>query len=387
MQLDTATLFVVSALVAVLCGVFVILNTALTRNDAAGRFWSLAFLAGITVAIGYGANMGSPDAWWGTAVGNVAAAVAVGALWTGSRLHNGRGASFWVVGAVAGLVGLASIVFLPADGEWAGSVVLWCGTALLGGLGGSEAMRGRLRRNLNGRILGLSLWAVAVFSALRAAAYQLEGPTGELFSQYFGPANSTLLYLSLTLATAIAISILRAEQLGNNAVGDFTDGIHSAAGVMSAPAFQQAAEDHVERAARSQLGLAIIGADIDNLPEINTAFGRAAGDEAIARFADTLRQSAPVMALIGHRAAGRFLVLASVASATEAHSITERLQTALVDAPLSEASLIRLTASFGIADTYDHGYDLAALDGAVAAAIDAVKLAGGNDISVVTASA
>ncbi|MCU1346642.1 MAG: hypothetical protein JWL70_2908, partial [Acidimicrobiia bacterium] len=62
-------------------------------------------------------------------------------------------------------------------------------------------------------------------------------------------------------------------------------------------------------------------------------------------------------------------------------------QNALVDGPLGESYQIRLTASFGIADTFDHGYDLAALIAATSQAIDVVKHSGGNDIAVVTEAA
>jgi GGDEF domain-containing protein len=40
-----------------------------------------------------------------------------------------------------------------------------------------------------------------------------------------------------------------------------------------------------------------------------------------------------------------------------------------------------VTASFGIAHTYDHGYDLAALSRAVDSAIDSVKHQGGNNVT------
>ena len=90
------------------------------------------------------------------------------------------------------------------------------------------------------------------------------------------------------------------------------------------------------------------------------------------------------MSLIGHPAAGRFFILAAVASATEARAITERAQNALVDGPLGDSYRIRLTASFGIADTFDHGYDLTGLTTAVSSAIAQVKAQGGNDIAVAT---
>jgi len=382
MQLDTVTLIVASGIVVVLCGVSFILNTAFNRDDPPGRVWCLSFITGIMVAIAYGVAVVGREAWWGIPVGNVALVISIGALWSGTRLHNRRGSGFVVIAVLAAIVAIATLVHGPSAGEWAGGVELWFGIALLGGLGGFEAIRGRLRRNLNARILSVILWVIGLFAGARAVAALVDGFTGPLFSQYFNAGNAAMLNIALVVTAGVAVSVLRAEQLHNSAVGDFTDGIHSAAGVLSSTSFAQAAADHLARAKHCDYGLALIGADIDNLPEINTAFGRVAGDEAIARFAQTLRQNAPVMSIIGHRAAGRFMVLASVASATEALTITERIQTALVDEPLVESNRIRLTASFGIADSYDHGHSLAALSTAVNAAVTAVKSTGGNDIAV-----
>ena len=387
MQLDGPTLQIVSGLLVILCGVSFIFNTALNRNDPPGRLWSLSFVAGIMVTVAYAVYLVSADAWWTIAFGNAALVVCIGALWTGSRVYNGRSSGFLLVGVLTGVVTVISLLPGADGGEWAGAVPLWLVVALLAALGATEALRGRLRRNLNGRILALVLFIVTVFYTGRALAFALEGPASEVFRTYFDSAPTSVLNMSLIITACIAVSILRAEGAGSNAVGDITVGIHSAAGVLSGSSFQQAATEHLERGERTEHGLAVIGADIDNLPEINTAFGRTAGDEAIARFAETLRGSAPLMSLIGHPAAGRFLILAAVASATEARGITERIQNALVDGPLGESYQIRLTASFGIADTFDHGYDLAALIAATSKAIDVVKHRGGNDIAVVTEAA
>lgn len=384
MQLDSATLQIMCGLLVILCGVSFIFNTALNRNDPPGRLWSLAFVGGIMVTLAYAVYVVSPEAWWTIAFGNAALVFCVGSLWAGSRVYNGRSSGFLLVGGLALVITVISFLPGAAGGEWAGAGPLWLVVALLGGLGGAESLRGRLRRNVNGRILAFVLLIVAGFYLSRALAFLLEGPDSDVFTSYFDSDTTSVLNMSLIVTASIAVSILRAEGVGSNAVGDITVGIHSAAGVLSATSFQQAAADHLERAGRAELGLAIIGADIDNLPEINTAFGRAAGDEAIARFADTLRSSAPLMAQVGHPAAGRFYVLAAVSSATEARTITERIQNALVDGPLGDSYRIRLTASFGIADTFDHGYDLTELTTAVSSAIAQVKAQGGNDIAVAT---
>ncbi|TFD61520.1 diguanylate cyclase [Cryobacterium suzukii] len=387
MTLDTPTLLVLNGVVIALCGVSFILNTAFNRNDSVGRIWSLAFIAGMMVTIAHGATESGQMIWWAIVVANVTLTIAAGSLWAGLRRYNRRSRGFWVIATISVLVLAATLVHGESADRWAGAAESWMALAVLSVFGALEAVRGRLRRNLSGRILAVALWVAAIAATARAIVFTVDGVTGTVFLTYFNTANVAALSLFLVVLMTVAASALRVQQASGRAVGDLTDGIHSAAGVLSAAAFAQAATDHLDRAKNAGVGLALIGADIDNLPEINVAFGRAAGDEAISRFAAKLRASAPVLAVIGHRASGRFLVLADAASAAEAHALTERIRTSLVDEPLKGASLIRLTASFGIADTFDHGHDLTALSVAVSTAIDTVKGRGGNDIAVQLAAA
>ena len=382
MHLDTLTLLVLSGVVVALCGVSFIVNTAFKRNDSVGRIWSLAFIAAIMVIIAHGASEVGQMIWWAIVLANVALAIAVGSVWSGIRRYNQRSRGFGLIALISVLVFVATLLHGESAGSWAGAAELWIGVAVLSALGALEAVRGRLRRNVSGRTLAVALWVAAAVATARAIVFTVDGPTGAVFLTYFSTANTAALSLCLVVLLTIAGATLRAEQSSGSAVGDMTDGIHSAAGVLSAAAFAQAATDHLDRAETARVGLALIGADIDNLPEINTAFGRVAGDEAIARFAAKLRLSAPALSIIGHRSSGQFLVLAGAASAAEARALAERMQTSLVDEPLKEASLIRLTASFGIADTFEHGHSLTALGAAVTTAIATVKGNGGNDIAV-----
>ena len=382
MHLDTLTLLLLNGVIVALCGVLFILNTAFNRNDSVGRIWSMSFIAAMMVTIAHGASDTGQMIWWAIVVANVALIIAVGSLWAGLRRYNGRSRGFWVICSLSAFVLVATLLHGESAGRWAGAAELWITLSMMCVLGALEAVRGRLRRNLNGRILAVALWIAAAATAARAIVFAVDGVSGAVFLTYFHTANAAALNLCLVVTMTIAASALRAQQASGRAVGDVTDGIHSAAGVLSAAAFAQAATDHLDRAKESGVGLVLIGADIDNLPEINVAFGRAAGDEAIARFATKLRASAPALSIIGHRASGQFLVLAGAESAAQARAVAERIQATLVDEPLREASLIRLTASFGIADTFDHGHALFALSTAVNTAIDTVKMNGGNDIAV-----
>jgi diguanylate cyclase (GGDEF)-like protein len=379
---DIPTQMLMSSLAVVLCGIAFIMNTTFTRTDPTGRAWSVGFVSAITVAAGYGVTAVVPEAWWGTLVGNIAFVTSVGALWSGARLHNGRKTLAWVVAAIAAVVAIVTSVQVPHD-EWAGATVLWPALALFSILGGIELQRGRLRRNVNGRSLGIVLLLNALFLVSRTVVFLADGPEGELFDRAFNSGIAAIVTMAVVITAVVAVSVLRTEQGEDKAVGDLTEGIHSRAGVLSARAFEQAATDHLARAEAAHTGMAVIGADIDRLPEVNTAFGRAAGDEAIAAFAQSLRRSAPVMAVIGHPSAGRFLILVAVASATEALTLAEHIQTALVDDALPDGQQIRLTASFGVADVFDYGYSLDSLKTAVGTAIDHVKTGGGNRIYVI----
>lgn len=384
--MDTVTLLVVSGLIIILCGASFVLNTAFSRGDAAGRAWSIAFIGGMMSTLSFAIFGLTPSAWGALIVANAALTLALGSMWAGSRLYNGRTSRFWVVGAVSAAVALDVIVRGPQAGDWSGAFELYIAVAAFGAAGAVEAMSRRLKRNVNGRVIAVIEAIVAVYYAGRAVAFLVDGPEGEFFSMFFGTDQTTVLNMVLVVLVAGAMSILRAERHNTATMGDRGTGISSAAGVLSATAFRQIAGDHLERAALAREALVLVALDIDRLPELNTAFGRLAGDGAIASFAQTLRHTAPVMATIGHVGGGRFMVLAPVApgaaSAAEAAQVAERIRTGLVDRPLAPSQTIRLTASFGVAATIDHGYDLSALSTAVAHAIEAVKADGGNDIGV-----
>jgi diguanylate cyclase (GGDEF)-like protein len=384
MILDEVTLLVVSGLVIMLCGVSFVLNTAYNHDDPPGRIWSIAFMAGMLSTLAFAVYALNPAGWWALIVGNAAFTVAGGALWSGVRLYNRHTSLFWVTGVATVMTTLAVVVRGPNGGGWAGAVELYLAITAFAVLGAAEACRGRLRRNLNGRVLVVIFIVVAFYYSARAITFLVVGQRATLFEEFFGTSMTAIVNVTLVVIASIAMSVLRAERGRGRAVGDVNRGINSAAGVLSAAAFAQAAADHVDRARRAGQGMALIGADMDNLIEFNTAFGRTDADRAIGAFAQTLRMSAPVMAVVGHPGAGRFLVLTPVASVTEATIIAERMQFALVDQPVINSQQIRLTASFGLADTWNAGHDLDALSGSVGAAIEAVKLAGGNDIRVVS---
>jgi diguanylate cyclase (GGDEF)-like protein len=380
MEFDAATLLLISGLIVILCGVSFILNTAMRRNDGPGRLWSLSFIAGMLTAFSFSVWGVSPDLWWILAVGNTSYVISVGAIWSGARVFNGRTSFIWVGLAAGGLVAALTAIEGEAGGAWTGSTGLFAGVAVFAGLGAAETMRSRMRRNLNARILSSCLWVVCAFYVLRTSFFVTLGPEDPVFEQYFGTTLTTIITILLVVVGTISMSILQAERSGARALGDVTVGVHSVVGVLSAAPFMQEWADWIERASFHGDRLAMIAMDVDNLPQMNTAFGRAFGDTAIRSVAQIVRHHAPTNALLGHTGAGRFVIVVVSATAADSEHLAIRLQTALVDEPIDPQQSLRATASFGVVDTDAYGYGLPVLRRALDDATYSAREEGGNRI-------
>ncbi|MCU1481128.1 MAG: diguanylate cyclase [Subtercola sp.] len=382
MRLDLQTLLVFDGIVVVLCGFSFVLNTATRRNDLAGRLWSVSFIGAILSVICFGIWGGTTDASWILVIGNAAYSLVSGMIWSGCRAFNGRRPYIVVVALAAAAVAVASIVTAQSQGAWQGSLVLFPVIAVFSGLAGFEALRGRLLRNVNARILAGALWVIAIYYGLRTIAFALGGPQGELFVTYFGPEISTILVTAFVLLGTISLSILQVERAGASALGDLTIGTLSVVGLLSASAFAQQWQDWLERAAARSERLAMIAIDIDSLPEINTALGRTFGDGVILQVARVVRAVAPTGALLGHPGSGRFVIVMVVTNDYDAQKIAGRIRDALVDHPIDESQSLRATASFGVVSTDAFGYDMTVLSTALDELTQLTRAEGGNHIEV-----
>jgi diguanylate cyclase len=381
MNVDLPTALLVSGLVIVLCGLIFVLNTAMRRNDASGRLWSLGFISGMLAAICYAMWAVAPDYWWINAIANGTYLLSVAAIWSGSRVFNGRLRSFlWIGLAAGGVVLLLTSLEGPDGGPWAGSIPLFAGLSAFGALTGYETLRSRMRRNLNARVLGIAMWFFALFQLARLVLFVAQGPYSPTFSTYFGTPVATIVTVVLVVLGTVAVSVLQAERSGARALGDVTVGVYSTVGVLSASSFMQQWADQVERAAFNRDRLAMVAMDVDNLPQMNTAFGRNFGDTAIRSVAQMIRHHTPTTAILGHPGAGRFVIIMVTTAPSDAERLAIRLQTALVDEPIDPERSLRATASFGVVDTDMFGYSLPVLRKALDEATEAARALGGNRI-------
>jgi diguanylate cyclase (GGDEF)-like protein len=363
MVIDTLTLLVAAGAVVAISGVSFILNTVLRRNDTYGRIWSIAFVAGILETLSYLVWATSDAAWWASAVGNASLVLSISFMWSGARSYNERLRTYvWVSLIGSALVLIATLVEGPGGGDWAGAEVMFIAIVIFASLAGWETVRGALKRSVNGRVLTIVFWIVALYYLLRTLVFITAGESSVAFTQYFGTVTTTFIAIVLVIVAAISMSVLQPADSTRTTESGRRTGTLVIPGVVSAEQFEQLSGDWLARSKRDRESLVFFELSIDNIEQINTAFGREMGDEAITAVGRTACEVSPAAALVGYLGRERFVVLTTPPAFGSAVDIAERLQTALVETPIDVEQGIRATVVFGLATTDDVGHSLDALE-------------------------
>ncbi|MCW2747661.1 MAG: hypothetical protein JWP10_803 [Nocardioidaceae bacterium] len=374
MTLDIDTLVVVSAVIMIVTCFIFTLTTALRHNDSANRIWSTSFMAAVSA--------GAFSAVWGLSesapMASIAAASAsivfsIGALWSGMRAFNGRSSLLWIV-VLAGLGAGATVLSEGPQGDsQSGSLVKFALASVLACLAGAEMRVGATARNLNARILRFVLWAFGLACAVGVGVSLAVGTNESTLPSYLND-RAILVLAVVYVSAAMCLSALRVEKYGTWWSGGEAPEKkqHFSLGALTADNFSDAAKDRLSRMALLGGNASIVVAEINDLEEINTAFGRDAGDRALVDFAQILRTHVPVSALIGHLRAGRFAVLSIVSSPEDATAIVSAIQLSLLETTLVSGAGLRIDARFGSADTFTKSANFDQLMQAAAAKLDAV---------------
>ncbi|MET1051583.1 MAG: diguanylate cyclase, partial [Mycetocola sp.] len=125
-----------------------------------------------------------------------------------------------------------------------------------------------------------------------------------------------------------------------------------------------------------------VGAEIDNLEDMNTAFSRSFGDNAIVSFMTILHDHLPATALLGDRTAGRFTAVIHATEIEQVFTALEDVRVALVESPIEAGSALRLSVSWGVVPIEPTEPDIAALTAEVHLLVREARAAGGNRIEV-----
>jgi diguanylate cyclase (GGDEF)-like protein len=346
----------VSTLEATLAGALVVLvatgvpfavSSALRHNDPANRLWCgglmAAFGAGLAPLL-EGSAVGATDV---DLAGAACAVVTFGLMWSGLR---------WFRGATPlpalPLLGAGVVVVVRVVLEESGARLVpggYVAASLFAVLSIVELHRGPMHRNVNVSMLQLALGTFALGATVTVVA----DPQDD---------RRLLTALFLVVTSAVATQLLaamRAEREGAWWSEDHGSG--RVFGVHSREQFLEAAADRLRRLdlRGGQAGLLL--ARITDLQELNEAFGRRGGDQALATVAETLRRHVPAWSVLGYLGAGTFAVLVPADSGERTAEIADAVERAVYATTATGVDDVPVPVLLGTADTFTSAPDVEAL--------------------------
>ncbi|SDT28059.1 diguanylate cyclase domain-containing protein [Microterricola viridarii] len=385
-MIDGWTISLASALIVVVTATLFVGGTIVHKDSSAGRLWAAGYLAGILTTTSYLAWQLSPELWWASAVGNAGFVAGTAFFWLGCRRHNGRRGPNWAATVGSFVVLVAGLIPGPDSDEWAGAQVYFAAIVLFAVLSAVECSRGEMRRARGSRPMFVVFSVQAAFFAGRLVFFTVGGPDSDVFSLFFGSSALALVTMLMSVVLFNSMSLIRFAQgaVAESAprAGRRTDGhsCYTVDDVLTAGAFGRIVGDWLDRSEYHDEQLALLHIDLDDLREINTAFGPAHSNAILARYTAVVRQFGPPHAAIGSTGTGRLSLIAPVASSEGARAIAQTLQSGLLEDSLAEFAGLRPTISIGIALTDYTGFDFERLDRAARSACKRASDAGGNRV-------
>lgn len=385
MSLDLFTITLVTALVVIVSGVFYLVETLLRKEGAAGRLWAIAFLSGILAILCYLVWSLERTAFVPVACGNASFVATTGFLWLGCRAYNRRSLRIAGGALAAGvmIVLVSALLPGPTGGDWAGAVPLFLGNAVFATLGAVETRRGRIARQWSTVGLTVVLFVEGGWMLTRTVVFLLAGPESELFRVWFGTEVASLLTITLTVATVITTSVLRAGESNLRGQREAAALYVAPDGLLHPDSFRELMSTILDRARANGETMCIVAVRVEDLGRIATAFGPGEAEAVAAAWRAGVRRYAPTAAIVGEEDRTTVLTAFLTTSFVDVRRTASNMHRRILD-DLGRLGLSVIpVVSVGVALTDQMGYDFDAL---VRGAKDAAtRSASSSDASVILA--
>ncbi|MCE3292014.1 MAG: hypothetical protein K0Q84_951 [Arthrobacter sp.] len=345
MVLDTATLRVAFAVMALALGLLFYFSAYRHTRSPYSGWWCLALLLFLGGSACFLLN-GTPHQWWANTLGNVLLVAGAGSAWAGARSLRTPQYNFWLLGAAPVLAGIAAAADSPGTNTWAGGAVFLASMSLMIGLTCRELWRlepGYSRVRIP---MAIAAGGVSVFYFARLVVFIIAGPSSPTFIAYFGSAITTLVTMVLLAVVSFSMAGLSTEQQ-TRALRTVAsqDGL---TGLLNRAAFQDMAAEQLRTLPRNKAAGTVILADLDRFKSINDTYGHAAGDLALQAFADACRATVRSTDLVGRYGGEEFIIFAPGASPYRAETIAAEISRRLAEGAIPDVPSMP-TVSYGIA--------------------------------------
>ncbi|WP_437770425.1 GGDEF domain-containing protein [Arthrobacter sp. KNU40] len=344
-----------------------------TRSPYSG-WWSVAlalWLAGNASFV----LTGTSQQVWANPLGNALLVAGAFGVWAGTRSLRLLPTPRWPLLAGPGVTAVASVLENPAVNAWSGGLVylVMMGTGMA--LAARELSLLKPGGSQAHRPLQFAAAVLVAYFVCRGIVYVLEGPEGEVFRTYLGPAVTCVFLIMLLITVSFGMTELSNDQLVNTLRARATrDGL---TGLLNRGAFMELADQECRRLHAAGSGSTVILADLDHFKAVNDTHGHAAGDAAIQAFAAACLASVRRTDLVGRYGGEEFVFLLGGADQDRARAITSEISRNLASSNPPEGMAFP-TVSYGISSSTNAGAGLTQMIAAADTALYKAKALGRN---------
>ncbi len=343
--------------------------------------WCGAF---VVAAVGWAVNIllvsAGPDERWLRFLLHMLAMGTWALMLIGFRVRAGLRTPGWMAVPGAG-VPLAALAFATLAGHYglSGAIPPLFAAAMLS-LSALTMLRRGSRNQAESAVIAMLL-AFAMLDAIAgimALRQEVPGGGGQyMLSNALMVLTAPSAFIGTGLFAVFLLAVDLAERMGKLAASD------PLTGVLNRRGFEEAGARAIALARRQGQPLTIVMADLDRFKSINDRYGHAAGDMVLRRFTEHVGGSIRAGDLFGRIGGEEFALLLVDASPSDALDAIDRIRMALGELQIAVgASIIQMTASFGITGPSDPDEQLPAILARADSALYRSKMAGRDGVTM-----
>jgi diguanylate cyclase (GGDEF)-like protein len=384
MPIDSFTVLLFGLFIKLVLGALFV--TFWLKNRAAPWFgwWSGSLLFGCVTSTLY--MLRGPDSVVSIGVGNAALVASFVCCWLGARTF-GRRRAMWSPLVLAPLLWVAAS-FLPSFMTNIPFRIM-LSSALIAPflvMSAAEFWRGRAERLPSRWPVIVVFTSLALFFASRVALIDVAPfPFGALPMNpgWLGAFN--LAMFSHTILLSVLLVSLSKERLElDQRTKAQTDAL---TGALNRRAFMARGERLLTRHSFEKATLCLVFMDIDQFKSFNDRFGHSGGDDVLMGFVRLVNACIRPTDFLFRIGGEEFCCLLPYTTTEQAYRVAERIRFQFEQTMLeASGTVVRATASFGIASTDQFGHDLDVLMRRADLAVYAAKRAGRNRVVVANAA-